>query len=68
MKFRRLSEDEVTDKFAEDQTVILYTRMWARGAISDNELLEMFTRIRDAYDMNPVEIEEEGLDGGSECA
>lgn len=66
MKYRRLSEEEVIDRFADDSEVILYSRMWARGAISDNELLEKFKTIRDALDMNPVEIESEGLDG--ECA
>lgn len=60
---RRLSKSEVVDAFVESDEVILFTRMWAKGAISDNELIEGFKSIHTAIDMNPVPDEEENFTG-----
>lgn len=65
---RRLSEEEVVDTFIDHSDVISAMRSWARGHLSDNELIERLTYLQRFIDSNEVELEEEGLDGPWEAA
>lgn len=62
MPFRRLTDSEVVDQFTEHVDVIEATRMWAMGLLSDRELIDRLTYLREFIDTTPVEFEREPVE------
>jgi hypothetical protein len=62
MPFRRLTETEVVERFVEDPEVVEATRMWAKGQLSDRELIDRLVYIQTFIDSTAEEYEREPVE------